>query len=294
MEYGDYTPEDYQQMSYDMYGIYQPDNALMADMLRSYVPPNAQEPEFIGLDQKERLEKLLEQGKMTQQQPYQRGGGQMQMPMNMDVGMLGGMGQSGSLGTGNLFGGPAGQATGQMGTYGAKVDAAGVPGGQAGSLNWGGVEGTASGKPGAYVSQGNTNWFGNGGQLGGGWFPAAAGALSGYAQGSQNYRDDPNMWSGKDGYGKYHKDYRAEVGGGVLGGVMGYFGGPFGAALAGPAVKEAHKVMEPSTRSVINFGDKWGGATGAMMMDPVGAASSGKYSWGEIFQVPFTKNLFGW
>lgn len=141
---------------------------------------------------------------------------------------------------------------------------------------------------------GNQNWFGGGGKLGGGWGSAFGGALSGYNQGAQNYRDDPNMWNQKDGFGTQHKDYRAEVGGGTLGGVMGYFGGPVGAALAGPTVKAVHPFAEKTTRGLINFGDKWGGATGASMMDPVGTMSSGKYKWGEIFQVPFTKNLFGW
>lgn len=145
-----------------------------------------------------------------------------------------------------------------------------------------------------YNAPENQGMFGNDGSLGGGWMSALAGAMAGYNQGRKNYEEDPNMWSGKDGYGTYHKDYRAEVGGGTLGGVMGYWGGPIGAALAGPAVKGAHSFMEPATRNVVNFGDKWGGATGAMLMDPAAAASSGKYKWGEIFQVPFTKNLFNW
>lgn len=117
---------------------------------------------------------------------------------------------------------------------------------------------------------------------GGDWFSAAGGALNGYMAGRENYKNDPNMRNGKDGYGKYHKDYRAEVGGGFLGGVLGYYGGPVGAAVAGPAVKLAHPVMEPATREVINFGDKVGGSGGALALDPIGTVSSGKYSWGEL------------
>lgn len=111
---------------------------------------------------------------------------------------------------------------------------------------------------------------------------AAGGALAGYMQGRQNYQDDPNMWNGKDGYGKYHKDYRAEVGGGTLGGVLGWYGGPIGAAVAGPVVKAVHPYAEKGTREVINFGDKVGGAGGALMLDPIGTVSTGKYSWGEL------------
>lgn len=118
--------------------------------------------------------------------------------------------------------------------------------------------------------------------VGGGWMSAAGGALNGYMQGRKNYEEDPNMWSGKDGYGKYHKDYRAEVGGGFLGGVMGYYGGPVGAALAGPVTKAVHPYAEKGTREVINFGDKVGGAGGALALDPIGTVSTGKYSWGEI------------
>lgn len=138
------------------------------------------------------------------------------------------------------------------------------------------------------------NIFGKDGSLGGGWMAALGGAMAGYNQGKKNYEEDPNMWSGEDGFGTYHKDYRAELGGGTLGGVMGYFGGPVGAAVAGPTVKVVHPYAEKFSRNMINFGDKWGGATGAMLMDPAAAASSGKYSWGEIFQVPFTKKLFNW
>lgn len=123
--------------------------------------------------------------------------------------------------------------------------------------------------------------FGRDGSLGGGWMAALTGALAGYNQGKKNYEEDPNMWSGADGYGKYHKDYRAELGGGALGGVMGYWGGPIGAAAAGPTVDFIHPYAEKTTRNVINFGDKLGGAWGGVSFDPAGALASGKYSWGE-------------
>lgn len=128
---------------------------------------------------------------------------------------------------------------------------------------------------------GNSNWFGGGGKLGGGWGSALGGALNGYMAGRENYENDPNMQNQKDGFGTHHKDYRAEIGGGVLGGVMGYYGGPVGSALAGPTVKAVHPFAEKTTRGVINFGDKIGGAWGGVSADPVGALASGKYSWGE-------------
>lgn len=124
--------------------------------------------------------------------------------------------------------------------------------------------------------------FGDGGSLGGGWASAAGGALNGAMQGHQNYLDDPNMRSGQDGYGKHHRDYRAEVGGGFLGGVLGYYGGPVGAAVAGPAVKLAHPYAERGTREVMNFGDKVGGESGSLALDPIGTMASGKYSWGDL------------
>lgn len=145
--------------------------------------------------------------------------------------------------------------------------------------------------------------FGGGGQPGGGAggsagaaakaIPVAGGVLSGTQAGDWNYRNDPNMTNKKDGFGTNSPDLRAHVGGGVLGGVLGYFGGPAGAAVAGPAVKLAHPIMEPATRTMIKFGDSWGGPGGALMMDPVGTISSGKYSVGQLakglFLGPFSK-----
>ena len=150
---------------------------------------------------------------------------------------------------------------------------------------------------GGMYDTGGTQWFGNGGQLGGGWASAAGGALNGYMAGRQNYQNDPNMWNKKDGFGTHHKDYRAEIGGGTLGGVMGYWGGPIGAALAGPTVKLVHPYAEKGTRAVINAGDKVGGSGGALMVDPIGTVSSGKYSWGDLGKGALlgpAKKWFGW
>lgn len=263
-----FTPEDYQQMSYDMYGMSQPDNMVMADALRQWTPYNAQEPTFAGLDQKERIQKLLEQKQMMQQQQYQQGGGQMKLPsMDMIQGIAGGAGGAG-------FGSAAGS---KLPTEAAAPLPGGESFGSGGSATIGETGGFATG-----AADSSPGLFGNGGSLGGGWASAAGGALNGYMQGRQNYADDPNMWNGKDGYGKYHKDYRAEVGGGTLGGVLGYYGGPVGAAVAGPVVKWVHPYAEKGTRGVINFGDKVGGAGGALMLDPIGTVASGKYSWGEL------------
>lgn len=114
-----------------------------------------------------------------------------------------------------------------------------------------------------------------GSQFGGSWAGVPGGAISGAMAGHQAAQNDPNMSSGKDGFGKHYRDSRAEVGGAVAGGVMGYYG--LG-GLAGPVVTASHPYMEPATRALINFGDSWGGAGGALMMDPLGTVSSGKYS----------------
>ena len=125
--------------------------------------------------------------------------------------------------------------------------------------------------------------------------PVAGGALAGLQQGMVNARNDPNMSNHRNGFGNAYPDVRAQVGGTVLGGVMGYFGGPAGAAFAGPAVELVHPYAEQATRTMINFGDSWGGAGGALMMDPIGTLSSGKYNIGELakgaFLGPFAKWL---
>jgi hypothetical protein len=125
--------------------------------------------------------------------------------------------------------------------------------------------------------------FGGGNQAGGlAAMSAAGGAVSGLMAGQRNYQTDPNMQNKKDGFGTKYMDARAHVGGTILGGAMGYFGGPAGAALAGPTVMGVHQIAEPTTRALINFGDSWGGAGGALMMDPIGTMSSGKYSVGQL------------
>ena len=283
------------------YGFQFNENQAMANALRGYnqdpyLTPVTYMPGYEDTLTRKLLDK--KDANLTTTQPYQKGGG-MQMP-NMNMNMLSGLTGSGQQGSATgLFGGPAPEATGTMGSYGDYAMANGVPASEAstGGLNWGGVQGNASAPVGSYAQTSDPGWFGNGGQLGGGWASAAGGALAGYNQGAQNYRDDPNMWSGKDGYGKYHKDYRAEVGGGILGGVMGYYGGPVGAALAGPAVKFVHPYAEKGTRAVINAGDKVGGSGGALMVDPIGTVSSGKYSWGDLGKGALlgpAKKWFGW
>jgi hypothetical protein len=272
------------------------ENQALANALRGYEQDPYFNPVTYMPGYEDTLTRQLLENKdsgLTTTQPYQQQPA-MQMP---DMSAMGMMGSGQQLGGSGIFGGPTGQATGAIGTYGQRVNAVGVPASEAstGGLNWGGVQGNATAQTGGYAQSSQPGMFGNGGSLGGGWFPAVGGAIAGYSQGRQNYRDNPNMWNGKDGYGKYHRDYRAELGGGVLGGVLGYFGGPFGAAVAGPVVKYAHKVMEPTTRKVVNFGDKVGGVGGAMMLDPISTAASGKYSWGQVGKGallgPFT-NLF--
>lgn len=170
-------------------------------------------------------------------------------------------------------------STGSFGSFGNSTVDAGAAGGDIGSQ---------VGNNPNLISGGNGNLmdssqpFGGGESAGGSWGGAALGALAGMNQGHQNYLNDPNMRSGQDGYGKYHRDYRAEVGGGFLGGVLGYYGGPVGAAFAGPAVKLAHPYAERGTREVMNFGDKVGGESGSLALDPIGTMASGKYSWGDL------------
>ena len=250
--------------------------------------------------------KLLEKnaaGTTTQTQTKS----QSSMPnMNMMQGLMGGSGFAPSSaaatpGTSAMdFSAPFGSTGGSMVNAGASSvpmgagdfagsSAAGSSGG--GLMDFGssfGSTGSSTVTPGtaAAGTPASGGWWNSLGMGGGGtgaaYAGAAGGALGGYMAGRENYANDPNMSNQKDGFGTKHKDYRAEVGGGTLGGVMGYFGGPIGAALAGPTVKAVHPFMEKGTRKVINFGDKVGGAGGALMLDPIGTAASGKYSWGEL------------
>lgn len=131
---------------------------------------------------------------------------------------------------------------------------------------------------------------GGGSGFGAGWAGVPGGAANGFMAGHYVSQTDPNLSNQKDGFGKNWQDRRAYVGGTILGGVMGYYG--LG-ALAGPATVYASKFMEPTTRAAIKFGDSWGGAGGALMLDPIGAVASGKYSTGELAKGallgPFTK-----
>jgi hypothetical protein len=149
--------------------------------------------------------------------------------------------------------------------------------------------GTAASIASNYVGGGSGGSGGSGG-MAAGWGGVPGGAVNGFMAGHYNAKTDPNMSNKKDGFGTKYRDSRAEVGGTILGGVMGYYG--LG-ALAGPATIAAHKFMEPTTRSLIKFGDSWGGAGGALMMDPIGTVASGKYSGGELLKGaalgPFTK-----
>jgi hypothetical protein len=138
-----------------------------------------------------------------------------------------------------------------------------------------GMMGTAAGIASNYVGGGS----GGSGGMGAGWGGAASGAANGLMAGHYVSQTDPNLSNQKDGFGKNWQDRRAYVGGAILGGVMGYYG--LG-SLAGPATVYASKFMEPATRSAIKWGDSWGGAGGALMVDPIGAVASGKYSGGEL------------
>jgi hypothetical protein len=126
--------------------------------------------------------------------------------------------------------------------------------------------------------------------IGGGWAGVPGGVVNGVMAGHYISQTDPNLSNQKDGFGKNWQDRRAYVGGAITGGVMGYYG--LG-ALAGPATIAASKFMEPATRAAIKWGDSWGGAGGALMLDPIGAVASGKYSGGELLKGaalgPFTK-----
>lgn len=85
---------------------------------------------------------------------------------------------------------------------------------------------------------------------------------------------DPN------GFGKEHGDYRGVIGKGILS----YVGNGIFPGLGTAASYALHPVLEQATRNAINIGDKIGGAGGAMMMDPVGTAASGKYTPEEIIK----------
>lgn len=149
-----------------------------------------------------------------------------------------------------------------------------------------GMMGTAAGLASNYMSGGSGGSTG----MGAGWGGAASGAVNGFMAGHYVSQTNPNHSNQKDGFGKNWQDRRAYVGGTILGGVMGYYG--LG-SLAGPATVYASKFMEPATRAAIKWGDSWGGAGGALMVDPIGTVASGKYSAKELAKGallgPFTK-----
>ena len=138
-------------------------------------------------------------------------------------------------------------------------------------------------------SSGASGASGSGG-FGGSWAGVPQGAFAGWAAGKYKYDNDPKMKSKKDGFGENYPDYRTQVGGAIGGGVLGYYG--LG-SIAGPAVSVAQEGMEPATRAAIKWGDSWGGAGGALLVDPIGTVSSGKYSGEELAKGallgPFTK-----
>lgn len=149
-----------------------------------------------------------------------------------------------------------------------------------------GMMSTAAGIASNYVGGGSGGASG----MGAGWAGVPGGVVNGVMAGHYISQTDPNLSNQKDGFGKNWQDRRAYVGGAITGGVMGYYG--LG-ALAGPATILGSKFMEPATRAAIKWGDSWGGAGGALMLDPIGAVASGKYSTSELAKGallgPFTK-----
>lgn len=127
---------------------------------------------------------------------------------------------------------------------------------------------------------------GSSGGSGGSYTGAFVGALNGFKQGQKNADQDKkdNPGPDRDGFGTYHGDERAEIGGGFLGGVMGWYGGDLAGSVAGPVVKEVHPFFDDFTRSLITTGDDLGGVSGALALDPIGTMASGKYSWEDIIK----------
>lgn len=139
------------------------------------------------------------------------------------------------------------------------------------SSGGGGMDAAAS-IAGNYVNGGSGGFSGS-------WAGVPQGAMAGWAAGKYKYDNDPKMKSKKDGFGTKYPDYRTQVGGAIGGGVLGYYG--LG-SIAGPAVSIAQEGMEPATRAAIKWGDSWGGSGGALLVDPIGTVSSGKYSAKEL------------
>lgn len=151
--------------------------------------------------------------------------------------------------------------------------------------NDGGITTTTYDSAGNQIGETTTSQGTPGGDSGGSnasYVGAATGALAGYGRGKKNYYTDPAMRDGKDGFGKYHRDYRAEVGGGTVGGLIGYYTDGLGNGLIGPVVDWLHPYAQDFTRWLINTGDKAGGVYGSMVADPIGTWASGKYSNSDI------------
>lgn len=132
---------------------------------------------------------------------------------------------------------------------------------------------------------------------GGSYLGAATGAMAGYGQGTASEYTNPDYTSGEDDYGKYdtmgtgggikgkngkvYYDKRGQIGHTIGGGFLGYWGG---SPLVSSVARWSDPYLEDMTRSVLNIGDKFGGVTGAMLVDPIGAIASGKYSTNDILK----------
>lgn len=80
-----------------------------------------------------------------------------------------------------------------------------------------------------------------------------------------------------DGFGKEGPDNRHMAGKATMSVIGRWLGGPLG-GLAGSALAEVvHPVGEAVSRGAITTGDKAGGVSGAILMDPIGTSASGKY-----------------
>ena len=85
-----------------------------------------------------------------------------------------------------------------------------------------------------------------------------------------------------DGFGVHSGDNRHMAGKATMQ-VIGNWLGPVGGGAIGGALAEVlHPVGEAVSRNVIRAGDKLGGASGALMLDPIGTTVSGKYSNEEL------------
>lgn len=85
-----------------------------------------------------------------------------------------------------------------------------------------------------------------------------------------------------DGFGTHNADMRHVAGKTSLSVIGRWLGGPLG-GMAGSAIGEViHPIAEPISRTMVNTGDSLGGVSGALLLDPIASASSGKYSQDEL------------